>query len=63
MLVVLPGSVLIMRVPELAFFLPSLHCQLQEDKTMRRWCAFLEDVSVTTYDLIYHKKFFPGILI
>ena len=31
---------------------PSLYCQLQEDKATRRWCAFLENVSVTTYDLI-----------
>ena len=31
---VLPGSVLITtKVPELAFFLPSLNCQLQEDKS------------------------------
>ena len=28
-------------VLELAVFLPSLHCQLQEDKDTRRWCAFL----------------------
>ena len=31
----LPGSVLITtKMPELAFFEPSLHCQLQEDKAM-----------------------------
>ena len=54
MLVALPGSVLITtKVPELAFFLPSLHCQLQEDKAKGKWCAFLGNVSVvTTYDLI-----------
>ena len=40
------------KVPELAFFLPSLHCQLQEDKATWRWCTFLGNVSVTTYDLI-----------
>ena len=36
MLVALPGSIFItMKVPELAFFLPSLHFQLQEDKDLR----------------------------
>ena len=39
----LPGSVLITRkVPELAFFEPSLHYQLQEDKTNRGDALFLE---------------------
>ena len=45
MLVALSGSVLITtKVPKLTFFLPSLHCQLLEDKAMPRWYAFLGNV-------------------
>ena len=52
MLVVLPGSVLITwNVPELAFFEPSSHYHLQEDKATRGGGALFL-VSVTMHDLI-----------
>ena len=50
-LVALPGSIITMKVPELAFFELSLHCQLREDKDTWMWCAFLGNVSVTMYNL------------
>ena len=56
----LSGSVLItIEVPELAFFLPSLRCQLQEDKATQGWGTILGNLSVITYDV---RNSFPGIL-
>ena len=59
-LVALPGSVITMKVPEMAFCEPSLHYQLQDDKATWRLCAFLGNVSVATYDLILGTTKYVG---